>query len=60
MPSCGRSSISGEVERLGLGQQALMHGVRPEAGVDQARPHDFRGHGKGDLVVGQPPGGVFG
>ena len=45
---------------IGLGQQALMHGVRTEPLVDQARPHDFRRHAGVDIVVGEPPGGIFG
>jgi len=45
---------------IGLGQQALMHGIRTEPLVDQARPHDFRGHAGVDMVVGEPPRGIFG
>ena len=43
-----------------LGQQALMHGVRAEPLVDQARPDDFRSHAGVDMVVGEAPGGIFG
>jgi hypothetical protein len=47
-------------QRIGLGQQALMHGVRTKPPVDHIGPHDFRGHAGVDMVVGQAPGGVFG
>ena len=60
MPSCGSVVDVGRGQGIGLRQQALMHGVRAEPLVDQVRPHDFRGHAGVDVVVGQPPRGVFG
>ena len=55
----GKIADIGRLERLGLRQQALMHGVRTQPVVDHARVDDFRGDAELDLVVGQPLGGVF-
>ena len=60
MPSCASVIDVGRGQGIGFRQQALMHGIRAEPLVDQARPHDFRRHAGVDILVGQPPRGVFG
>ena len=37
-----------------------MHGVRSEARIDQGGPDDFRRHRERDVLIRQPPRGVFG
>jgi hypothetical protein len=45
---------------IGLGQKALMHGVRPKPRVDLARPHHLRRETGVDIFLRQPPRGIFG
>ncbi len=59
MPSCGSVLDIGRGQGIGLGEQALMHGIRAEPLVDQGRPDDFRRHAGIDILVGEPLGGVF-
>jgi hypothetical protein len=44
---------------IGFRQQTLMHGVGTEALVDQGWPHDVRRHTGSDVLVREPPRGVF-
>ena len=41
----------GRLQRIGFREQALMHGVGPEALIDQIRPDDFRRHAGVDVFV---------
>ena len=50
----------GRGQGLDLRQEPLMHGVGAEPLVDRVRADDFRGNAGVDILVGQPPGGVFG
>ena len=45
---------------IGLGEQALMHSIRPEPAVDVARMHQLRRNAGVDLLVGKAAGDVFG
>ena len=45
---------------IGLGEQALMHGVRAELLVDLARPHYFGCYAGIDIFLGKTPLGILG
>ena len=59
MPAAVSSSISGEGEGIGLGEQALMHRIGRKPRGDGVGPHQFRLDRQRDPFVGQPPRGVF-
>ncbi len=60
MPEGGSVVELGGGEGIGLGQQPVVHGVRPEPAGERVRPHDLGRDRQGDAVLGQPAGGVLG
>ena len=56
----GQGVDSRHLQRIGLGQHALMHRVRPELAVDLRRPDDLRRDSGVDVLLGQLAGGVLG
>ena len=60
MPVVGQILDAGRGQRIGLGEQALMHGVRRQPRRKRPRPHHVRRQRQRDILLGEAPQRVLG
>ena len=60
MPAAGKILDAGRGQGIGLGEQALMHGVGRQPRRDRVRPHHFRRDRRRDAVLGETAQRVLG